>query len=236
MKVAKGEIEAAKRTGQPIPKVEIARGLESALREKPTDLRDLQNKMAQRGVTMTAHTHPETGAVRGLSFEKDGHKFSGSQLSRRASFKNVADRLADKGKGPNSQPGALLGSRPAGRPYAQPAEQPVADQTEGAGGLGGLDGQSRAEDQADEGAEIYEGMGEVAYSRATAAAAARRAARIDQEHKQQLEVTAALRAAMEGGGMPPPVEQDFGGVLRGLANQQRPQTSIAPASGPAPGV
>lgn len=100
-KLKRGEIELSSRTGIIPPRAAIQAAIDIAAataRNAATDKEKLKiftSELAARGVTLHVHKDPETGLPRGLSFEKDDIRFSGSQLGEDYKFKSLERRLSN---------------------------------------------------------------------------------------------------------------------------------------------
>jgi hypothetical protein len=91
----KGEIEKALRTGLQPARMQIQNAIDAAVAAVPHNLDEFRTHLSAAGVTLHVHNHPETGEPRGLSFECDGSRFSGSQLGNDYKFQNLQRRIDD---------------------------------------------------------------------------------------------------------------------------------------------
>jgi hypothetical protein len=105
-KMKRGEIELSGRTGIVPPRAAIQLAIDAMVAQHPAGLPAIRAALAQRGVTLHIHSDPSTNKPRGLSFEKDGIRFSGSQLGEDYKFKNLSARLTEKTKTAAARPAA----------------------------------------------------------------------------------------------------------------------------------
>jgi hypothetical protein len=92
-KLSKNEIEMSVRKKTLVPRMEIAKALEVALKDKP-NLRDFVQRMQSAGITVKANV-ATTGKMSGLSFMYQGIPFKASAVGKQYGWAALLERLND---------------------------------------------------------------------------------------------------------------------------------------------
>lgn len=122
-KAKKNEIEKALRTGVQPARLQIQAAVDSAVAAHPKNLPEFREHLAAVGVTLHIHNHPETGKPRGVSFECEGIRFSGSQLGEAYKFQALQRRTANENAHENNTHESRAGARTTDSPGSPTVDQ-----------------------------------------------------------------------------------------------------------------